>query len=56
MCLFFYISGVLSGYLAWRMSSAPRLWDAEDEVVYWRKRWVEAMAQNDRLQRDPEEI
>lgn len=40
MCLLFYVAGCLTGYLAWRMSSAPMLWDAEDEAKHWKKQWL----------------
>lgn len=49
MCLVFYISGVLTGYLAWRLTSAPRLWDSEEEVKHWRLKWIDAQNQLDLL-------
>ena len=49
MCLLFYLAGVLSGYLAWRLSSAPRLWDAEEEARNWQKQWVILKQENDSL-------
>ena len=52
MCLLFYLAGCLSGYLAWRMSSAPRLWDAEDEARNWQKQWSLVKRENDILRGD----
>lgn len=49
MCLVFYVAGVLTGFLAWRLSSAPRLWDAEDEARYWQKQWTAVKHENDLL-------
>lgn len=49
MCLVFYLAGVFTGYLAWRLASAPRMWDAEDEAHYWKKQWLAAKSENDLL-------
>lgn len=49
MCLFFYLAGVLSGYVSWRLAHAPRLWDAEEEVRNWQKQWVASKNENDLL-------
>jgi len=49
MCLFFYISGVATGYLAWRLTSAPKLWDSEEEAKFWRSKWISAQNQLDKL-------
>lgn len=49
MCLVFYICGVLTGYLAWRLTSAPRLWDSQEEARFWRTQWVAARSQLDTL-------
>lgn len=49
MCLLFYLAGVATGYLAWRYSSAPRLWDAEDEARHWQKQWAVIKSENDAL-------
>jgi hypothetical protein len=48
MCLLFYVAGCLTGYLAWRMSSAPMLWDAEDEAKHWKKQWLALKSEMDR--------
>lgn len=48
MCLLFYLAGVVSGYLAWRMAFAPRLWDAEEEASYWRLEWLKVKGINDK--------
>jgi hypothetical protein len=49
MCLFFYLAGVLSGYISWRMANAPRLWDAEEEAKTWQRQWVVSKNENDLL-------
>jgi hypothetical protein len=49
MCLLFYLAGVFSGYITWRLVSAPYLWDAEEEAKYWKKEWVVVKRQNDLL-------
>lgn len=49
MCLVFYLAGLLTGYLAWRLASAPRMWDAEDEAYYWKKQWIAVKNENDLL-------
>jgi hypothetical protein len=49
MCLFFYLAGVATGYLAWRMTSAPKLWDMEEERNFWRTQWNLVKNENDLL-------
>jgi hypothetical protein len=49
MCLFFYLSGVFTGYLTWRLVNAPRLWDAEEEAKNWQKQWLVLKEQNDTI-------
>jgi len=49
MCLLFYLAGVATGYLAWRLASAPKLWDAEEERDFWRKQWSALKNENDLL-------
>ena len=52
MCLFFYLAGIATGYLAWRMTSAPKLWDAQEERDFWRKQWTVVKNENDLLATD----
>lgn len=47
MCLLFYLAGLASGYMAWRISAAPRLWDAQTEAGYWRDQWLKVKARED---------
>lgn len=52
MCLFFYLAGVLSGYITWRLVSAPHLWDAEESAQYWMRQWVALKTENATLRGD----
>ena len=49
MCLLFYLAGVLSGYITWRLVSAPHLCDAEEEAKNWQKQWVILKQENNSL-------
>lgn len=49
MCLFFYLCGVATGYMSWRLATAPRLWDSEEEAKLWRTKWVSAQQQLDEI-------
>ena len=49
MCLVFYLAGVLSGYISWRLANAPRLWDAEEEIKSWQRQWIAAKNESDLL-------
>ena len=49
MCLFFYLAGVLSGYITWRLVSAPYLWDAEEEAKSWYRQWESLKQEMDLL-------
>ena len=49
MCLFFYLAGVLSGYITWRLVSAPYLWDAEEEAKSWYRQWESLKREMDLL-------
>ena len=40
MCLLFYLVGVLTGYVTWRITNAPRIWDAEEEAEFYKKEWI----------------
>lgn len=40
MCLLFYIAGILTGYITWRITTAPYLWDAEEEAKFYKKEWI----------------
>lgn len=52
MCLFFYLAGVLCGYIAWRLASAPQLWDAEEEAKSWHRQWESLKKEMDRSAED----
>lgn len=47
MCLLFYVAGLVSGYIAWYVSAAPRLWDAKAEAKHWRELWLKLKDQED---------
>lgn len=49
MCLLFYLAGVATGYLTWRLVSAPYLWDAQEEAKSWQKQWAIAKSEIDAL-------
>jgi len=49
MCLFFYLCGVATGYISWRLATAPRLWDSEEEAKLWRTKWMATQQQLDKL-------
>jgi len=40
MCLLFYIAGILTGYITWRIATAPYLWDAEEEAKFYKNEWI----------------
>jgi hypothetical protein len=47
MCLLFYLAGLATGYVAWRISTAPRLWDAQTEADFWRNQWLKIKSRED---------
>jgi hypothetical protein len=48
MSLVFYIGGIVTGYIAWRLAHAPRLWSAEEEARLWRSKWISAQIELDK--------